>query len=494
MRNLIPRRLTAALFATAITATSASTHAVELLTNGNLESSVSPPGFTLTQTISELPGSNVSAIEQISFANNPPATPGELGLFIKPTSGNAGTYADQNQKIDITLTQTVNAVAGRTYTFKGDAQLADGYSGSVEFLDSLSPSDPEGTGTVPSPTETLFELAFLDASNAVLGTPTTLDLRDGLVVNTYQTRTLPAVVAPAGTARARVTASIIDAVANVGFQDVYFDNFSLRDATFPNSERLINGNLNNVGPPNGYEITELPAGADTLSFINFANHTPGGEQGMWLRAFAGTEAAPADGILSQTVPGMAGGAYTFSAWSFWEPGFSGDADTFPGTVTDTIIQMEFLNSSNVAIGSPISLDLDAAGQNNDSTWRQFSINGTAPAGTASVRVTAAGLKMFDSLTNPQSAFFDDLSLEGPAVTVADVDLDNDNDVDGNDLLLIQRGLGTTTTAADVAAWRTQFGSGGAAVAVGAVPEPVSVVAAALAAIATAAVGRRRDAE
>jgi T5SS/PEP-CTERM-associated repeat protein len=54
----------------------------------------------------------------------------------------------------------------------------------------------------------------------------------------------------------------------------------------------------------------------------------------------------------------------------------------------------------------------------------------------------------------------------------DADFDNDGDVDGNDFLLIQRGLGTTTTAADIALWKTSFGS--AVGAAGSVPEPNAI--------------------
>jgi hypothetical protein len=54
---------------------------------------------------------------------------------------------------------------------------------------------------------------------------------------------------------------------------------------------------------------------------------------------------------------------------------------------------------------------------------------------------------------------------------ADVDLDNDNDVDGNDFLLIQRGLGTTTNAAMIAEWKTKFGGPPATGAAAGVPEP-----------------------
>jgi hypothetical protein len=54
-------------------------------------------------------------------------------------------------------------------------------------------------------------------------------------------------------------------------------------------------------------------------------------------------------------------------------------------------------------------------------WNQYFVNGTAPGGTAFVRVSLgtgefiggvfqAGTGMFDSTINPQSAFFDEMSL------------------------------------------------------------------------------------
>ncbi|MCC6494023.1 MAG: hypothetical protein IT424_13495 [Pirellulales bacterium] len=51
------------------------------------------------------------------------------------------------------------------------------------------------------------------------------------------------------------------------------------------------------------------------------------------------------------------------------------------------------------------------------------------------------------------------------------DIDSDGDVDGADFLAIQRGFGTTTSAADMTTWRTNFGTGSAVAAAGAVPEP-----------------------
>jgi hypothetical protein len=74
------------------------------------------------------------------------------------------------------------------------------------------------------------------------------------------------------------------------------------------------------------------------------------------------------------------------------------------------------------------------------------------------------------------------------------DKDGDGDVDGNDLLLIQQGIGTLYDADDVAEWQAQFGQGGGAEpSAGAIPEP-----SALALLAAGAVGiplyRRRQKE
>jgi hypothetical protein len=96
--------------------------------------------------------------------------------------------------------------------------------------------------------------------------------------------------------------------------------------------------------------------------------------------------------------------------------------------------------------------------------------------------------MFNSgWTGPQSAFFDDFSL-----TLATVDGDEDGDgrVDGNDILIIQRGLGTTHDANDITAWKNNFGFGGATAAIGAVPEP-GTFASAVIALALAAGAFRR---
>ncbi len=261
--------------------------AVELLVNGNLESSVSPPGWMLEQTVTGLAGATVNASEQISFANEPAPAPGELGIFLRPFAGNQGTYADENHKINYILSQTVNGVAGRDYTFTGQSYFGgdadpvtnDGYSGGVTILDEASAS-----GAVPSPTQTTFELAFLDAAGAVIGTPMVRDLRPEQMTDGMWRQQSVMGTAPTGTARVRVTAAARDMVDNTGFQNAYLDNFSLMDNVLAGTNRLTNGDLNMVGPPSGYELVESPTGTDTASFRDFANHTEDGQQGLWLRS------------------------------------------------------------------------------------------------------------------------------------------------------------------------------------------------------------------
>jgi hypothetical protein len=124
----------------------------------------------------------------------------------------------------------------------------------------------------------------------------------------------------------------------------------------------------------------------------------------------------------------------------------------------------------------------------DSTWRQFSVNGTAPANAASVRVSAIMLNGVNSGANPQSAFFDDLALTVSGA-IQDADFDNNGVVDGRDFLLWQRGAGTTSgavngngdangdgavNAADLTIWKNLFGTAAASTSAAAVPEPLAI--------------------
>ncbi|MCI0335765.1 MAG: PEP-CTERM sorting domain-containing protein [Planctomycetes bacterium] len=559
--------------------------AVELLVNGNLESSISPPGWTLTQTITDNPATMenesllpVSATEQISFANQPMTIGGELGLLVKPTSGNSGVYAGDNHKTNVLLSQTFTGVnTSRFYTFTGHSffggdalpeTASDGYSGGVTLLHSGSPSDPtpmdpDDPATVASPTVTTFKMEFLNASDVVLPSGTvTLDIRTDREAQSspandamWRMHTVGGVNTvgqgkpPTGATKLRVTAAANDMITNFGFQSLYFDNFSLKDNVLTTTERLSNNNLNTVGPPNGYTITEGPLAGpgstlppegqpgDIVRFIGFADHThflPGqsGAQGMWLAAFGNTteydpDVLTVDGSVSQTVPGAPGGDYTFSAWSAWENHYSGGLDPS----VQTLMKMEFLDSSSMPIGMPLVLDLLRGpdgilpgqpgdtndGQINDADdgpiteadWRQFSLNGTAPALTAFVRITAAGLGMFNTFPTglpdtSQSAFFDDFSLiellpglpgdfnEDGKVDAADYVRWRKNETANNPL---PNDNGLATQADRFNLWRANFGNmsgSGSGAGAAAMPEPATYLLASIGLLGVAGIRRRCD--
>ena len=258
---------------------------------------------------------------------------------------------------------------------------------------------------------------------------------------------------------------------------------------------------------------------DSIAFINFANHTSGGAQGLWLRPYVNTtqfnpDIPTVDGTVSQNIAGVPGANYALSAWTAWEGGYCGGID---GSGTQSILKMEFLNGSNAVIGSPLTLDLFAAGMTADldggniepEDWQQFTLNGTAPAGTATVRVTVGALGMFNSgASGPQSAFFDDFSL---IQTIAGVpgDYNANGVVDGGDYVVFRDHVGTTfqlqnevagttpgtVTQEDYTAWRARFGNtsgSGAGLGLAAVPEPgcVALLALALGIIGAGRVGRR----
>jgi hypothetical protein len=380
---------------------------------GSLENEVETPGAATPEDYDAWRarfgntggGGPVSAVEHVDLANHPEGTEGQLGLLIKPFAGNVGANADQNKPVDVVLTQTYTfgpAAAGRTYTFTGHSYYQTAASNNVDMLFGDSPS-----GVVPSPTQTYFQIEYLNASDAVLGAPFRLDLPKNrttdVLPDDWQMHSVMG-LAPAGTTKIRVTAAAQDMVASCttecpGGQDVYFDNFTLRDSTVPSLERLTNANLDTPGAPTAWTLEKTAQDNVQFSTADYAIHTGG--VGMWLRSFSGGDAK-----ILQTVPGMPGGNYTFGGWSKWELGYSGGD---PLSTTQTFLKMEFLDASNAVIGTPAMLDLRTV-QMNDDTWREFMLNGVAPAGTANVRVSAGAMGMMNSGINPQSAMFDDFSL------------------------------------------------------------------------------------
>lgn len=491
-------------------ATSTSALAQNLLIGGDLEIAVSEiPNWTLQEFRTGSPDA-INSVTREGFANQPASATGEFGVWLRPwAAGSTST-----EMVNGIVSQIVPGAPNVNYTFTGWSKFEQNYSGGVTTLDFFSPLDPGMTGTVPSPTDTLLELAFLDGSNGVIGAPITLDLRTARGPlpnnNTWIEHTLSG-LAPAGTANVRVSASMLDGVFNTNpSQSAFVDNFSLKGANAPATELLANPNFNEIPPefPTSFTLTELPAGRDTAGGASFANRQAPGANGLWLKAFSGSLADPSDATLSQVVAATPGGDYTFSGWSRWEANYSGGLATISGSPspTQTLLEIAFLDAGSAVIGTPVTLDLKAAGQLNDNTWRQFSVNGTAPANAANVRVSAIMNDGVNSGANPQSAFFDDFSLTLAGAPLANADFNSDGIVDGKDFLVWQRGFGIgsgaassdgdangdgAVNAADLALWKSGFGMPPAVAAVSAVPEPLSATTALLGLAALGLCGSRR---
>ena len=299
---------------------------------------------------------------------------------------------------------------------------------------------------MPSPTLTTMTAEFLNASNAVVGSPTVLNLRTNTLLEdlgTWKTHTLTTPAAPTGSTQLRLSFMALNMVDNDGDaseggvpRDQVFnvDYFTLKDSAFPTVDRLSgdgsspngNGNLNTPGSPSGWELTESPSGTDTASVINFAHHpgvTPTG-QGLWLRSFQGGE-IPVDSVLTQKIDAVPGGNYSFSAWSRWEGGYSGGVTTLDATSpsgaiespTETTLEMAFLDGLGVE-DCPTLGPGSADPANEPQYLRKSTLNGTARR-AVSVQVTAGARQMLANIDaggtlGNQSAFFDEFSLIGPA--------------------------------------------------------------------------------
>ena len=142
-------------------------------------------------------------------------------------SGGSGYFLQAYQgfpePLDATLLQTVAATPGTTYRFKGWSLFYPGYSGGVETLDPNSPY-----GEVPSLTDTLFVMEFLNGSGTQIGSQT-LDLRTVQMNDTTWREHVVTGLAPAGTTQVRVGVRVDDVMTNVDipFQTANFDDFSL---------------------------------------------------------------------------------------------------------------------------------------------------------------------------------------------------------------------------------------------------------------------------
>ena len=164
------------------------------------------------------------------------------------------------------------------------------------------------------------------------------------------------------------------------------------------------------GPTVGVQFT-----ADSAAFIGFANRrvedtTPPIDPAGYFDWTARSLAPPFVAVtqfepdipdvfatLSQVVPGTPAPNTRFQAGPLGKLAIAAGCST-PRRMT--FMKIEFLNGTTV-IGTEM-LNLKDAGQINDDAgglewddWRQFTVNGIAPAGTTNVRVSAGATGMFN---------------------------------------------------------------------------------------------------
>ncbi|MCA9186179.1 MAG: hypothetical protein R3E01_00030 [Pirellulaceae bacterium] len=453
-----------------------------LLINGSMDVPNAPLGWDLLETANNPEIGVTNSAEAAGFA----AQSGGLGLWLREFQGLF--IGNGNEQVNAVLSQTVPGTPGESYTFSGWSFFEENYSGGVDVLAPESPS-----GEVASSTQTMMELAFLDASGTVIGTPVTLDLRTVQSnTETWMQHMLNG-VAPAGTTDVRVSASAIDMVANVDpAQSAFYDNFSLTTASAPNTQLLSNNDLEEwpEATLDGWDF----APGSPVEYIDFAAHS--GTTGLWVRSYEGFP-GPIDAVVTQTVAAEAGKNYEFSGWSYFEAGYPGGVDNLDpaaplGNIpspTQTYFEMEFLDSSGQVIGDPVLLDLRTV-QMNDETWRKHALQGLAPEGTAEVRVSIQALQLVENVDIPfQTANFDEFSLV--VLTPNDLlgDYNRNGVVDAADYTVWKDNFGSSTElaadgngnglidAADYTVWKDNFGNAAGNAVSSMVPEPASGLAA-----------------
>jgi len=143
--------------------------------------------------------------------------------------------------------------------------------------------------------------------------------------------------------------------------------------------------------------------------------------GIFFKPFQGNLANPnavppvaanlVSSSISQAVPGTAGAKYALTGWAGAESNYVGLTDP---TVKSQFV-LQFLNSSSTVIGSS-TIDLVPLGlgvpNGNPFQYKQFTVTGTAPAGTTSVNAIAQMLNAYGNpLGGGQAYVVDSFDLE-----------------------------------------------------------------------------------
>jgi len=220
--------------------------AQNLLVNGDLglplgnDGNDVPTGWTLNENPADSrdPATLIDFADHTTLPND--TNPDNRGIWLKPFEGNFPGFPDV-LTVDADLHQTLPAIPGQLYQMTGWSRFEGGYAGGVDNLD---PSAPNGRGGLPSLTDTIFALEFLDLLSNVLPESEVIELKDVGQVNdnTWRRRSIIA-QAPLNAAFVRVRASMIDGEFNADIapgpgQSAFFDDFTLTAIPEPASAML----------------------------------------------------------------------------------------------------------------------------------------------------------------------------------------------------------------------------------------------------------------
>ena len=162
-----------------------------------------------------------------------------------------------------------------------------------------------------------------------------------------------------------------------------------------------------------------PTPVTTDNFLNppfpegAGNTATDGDAGIFFKPFGGNSTDGAANIsLYQDVPATPGKQYKLRGWA------GGEANTLGGHV----FALDFLSAANAVLNTA-QIDLNAAGlltpNGQPFNYKEFSVQGIAPAGTATVR---ARVSLTDGMSNPagggQAFVVDDFTLEVPEPATA----------------------------------------------------------------------------
>jgi hypothetical protein len=143
---------------------------------------------------------------------------------------------------------------------------------------------------------------------------------------------------------------------------------------------------------------------DGASSEGFANVQAPGGMGLFFKAFQGTTDNPITVNFYQDTAGTPGDLYTLTAFAGAEANYSG---LIPGSPTKSQLALDFLDAANAVISRSV-LDLKGAGLGTPNGspfgYAEYSVMGTAPAGTVTVRARASMIDGFNNVAGGGQAF------------------------------------------------------------------------------------------